>query len=364
MTMDKKDVEFFGKLSESFGPSGFEREPILLIKERYSRYADEILTDGLGSLILKKKGSSEEPRVILAGHCDEVGFIVCGLGEKGFLKFRALGGWAPITLPAHKVVVRTKKGDIIGTIVSKPPHLMTPQEKEKVPKLEDLFIDVGASSKEELEKLGIRIGDPVAPLSPFEILKIEDKELWLGKAFDDRIGAFMAMEVIKNLKESGVSHPNSVYAAATVQEEVGLRGAETTADVVNPHVGIILEVDISGDVPGVKPGEAPAKMGEGPSIVTWDKSMIPNQPLKEFVIQVAEELKIPYQLSAVSGGTDASRIHLHYKGVPSIVIGIPTRHIHSHNSILSANDVENAIKLVTEVVKRLDKETVDSFTRI
>jgi endoglucanase len=364
MTMDKEVVEFFGKLSESFGPSGFEREPIRLVKERYAKYADEILTDGLGSLILKKRGTSDEPRIILAGHCDEVGFIVCGLDEKGFLKFRALGGWAPITLPAHKVVVRTRKGDLTGVIVSKPPHLMTPQEKEKVPKLEDLFIDVGASSKEDLEKLGVRIGDPVAPQSEFEVLKIGEKEIWMGKAFDDRIGAFMAMEVIRAMKESGVSHPNSVYAAATVQEEVGLRGAETTADVVNPQVGIILEVDISGDVPGVKPGEAPAKMGAGPSIVTWDKSMIPNQPLKEFVIQVAEEMKIPYQLSAVSGGTDASRIHLHYKGVPSIVIGVTTRHIHSHNSMLSASDVENAIKLVTEVVKRLDQETVSSFTKI
>ena len=362
--MDKEVVEFFGKLSESFGPSGFEREAIRLIKERYAKYADDILTDGLGSLILKKKGTSDEPRVILAGHCDEVGFIICGLDEKGFLKFRALGGWAPITLPAHRVVVRTRKGDVIGTIVSKPPHLMTPQEKEKVPKLEDLFIDVGASSKEELEKLGIRIGDPVAPLSHFRVLKVGEKELWMGKAFDDRIGALIAMEVLRSLKESNIQHPNTVFAAATVQEEVGLRGAETTADVVNPQVGIVLEVDISGDVPGVKPGEAPAKMGAGPSIVTWDKSMIPNQPLKEFVIQVAEELKIPYQLSAVSGGTDASRIHLHYRGVPSIVIGIPTRHIHSHNSILSVSDVENAIKLVTEVVKRLDQETVSSFTKI
>ncbi len=364
MTLHKEDVEFFGELSESFGPSGFERETILLIKERYAKYADEVLTDGLGSLILKKRGNSDEPRIILAGHCDEVGFIVCDLGEKGFLKFRALGGWAPITLPAHKVRVRTRKGDLIGVIVSKPPHLMTPEEKEKVPKVEDLFIDVGASSKKELEKMGVRIGDPVAPISTFQTIKVEEKEIWMGKAFDDRIGAFIAMEVLKNLKESGDNHPNTVYAAATVQEEVGLRGAETTADVVNPQVGIVLEVDISGDVPGVKPGEAPAKMGSGPSIVTWDRSMIPNQALKEFVIEVAEELKIPYQLSAVSGGTDASRIHLHYKGVPSIVIGIPTRHIHSHNSMLCAKDVENAIKLVTEVVKRLDREKVDSFTRI
>lgn len=364
--MDPDLVDFFKRLSEAFGPSGFEREAIMMIKERYEGYADKpILTDALGSLILKKRGTSDEPRVMMAGHCDEVGFIVGSLDEKGYLTFRPLGGWAPITLPAHRVLVKGGgKHRYTGTLTSKPPHLMKPEEKKKVPGLDELYIDVGASSKEELEEMGIRIGDPVAPLSPFKELKVGRKEIWMGKAFDDRIGAFIAMEVLRKLSEEKVDHPNSVYSVATVQEEVGLRGAETAADVVNPQVGIVLEIDIAGDVPGVKPGQAPARMGGGPCILTWDRSMIPNQPLKEFVINVAEELKIPYQLSAVSGSTDAARIHLHYRGVPSIVVGVATRHIHSHNSMLNAKDVEECIHLIAEVVKRMDMDTARAFTSI
>ncbi|MGC9107685.1 MAG: peptidase M28, partial [Infirmifilum sp.] len=164
--------------------------------------------------------------------------------------------------------------------------------------------------------------------------------------------------------EHNIEHPNTYYAAATVQEEVGLRGAETVGWIVDHDIAIVTEVDIAGDVPGIKPNEAQAKMGKGPTIVTFDRSMIPNQKLKEFVIRVAEESKIPFQLSAVSGGTDAGRLHLYRGGRPSIVIGVPTRHIHSHVSIASLADVENAVKLVVELLKRLDEKTVNSFKHI
>ncbi len=290
---------------------------------------------------------------------DEVGFIVKGITEGGYLAFQTLGGWATTTLPAHRVVVRSKKGDHVGVLVSKPPHLLPPEERKKAPDMKDLYIDVGATSRDEVKEMGIRIGDPVAPLADFRTLR--GGEVWLGKAFDDRIGVFMAMEVLRQL---GSDHPNVIYAAGTVQEEVGLRGAETTADVVNPDVAIVCEVDIAGDVPGVTEREAPAKMGKGASIITWDRTMIPNQALKELAISVAEELGIPYQLSAVSGGTDGHRIHLHYRGVPTIVISVPTRHIHSHSSMLMPRDVDAAIRLISELVKRLDRETVESLTRI
>ncbi len=173
------------------------------------------------------------------------------------------------------------------------------------------------------------------------------------------------METLRRLKGNGVVHPNTVYGAATVQEEVGLRGAQTVAHLVDPDVGIVLEVDISGDVPEIKPHEAPAKMGKGPSLVTYDKTMIPNQPLKEFVIRTAKEAGIPLQLSQVAGGgTDAGRIHLNRVGCPSVVISVPTRHIHSHVGLLSLEDTENAVRLVIELVKRLDDKIVKSFTAI
>ena len=360
--MDDELVSFFSRLSESFGPSGFESEPINLIKERYSIFSESSIRDGLGSLIFKKSGETEGPKVMAAGHVDEIGFIIVSIEDNGFLKFETLGGWASTTLPAQRVIVRTKRGDHVGVITSKPPHLMTPEERNKPIEIKDLFIDVGAKNKDQVKEMGIRIGDPVAPLAPFEVLR--GGKAWLGKAFDDRVGTLVVMEVLRNLREGGVNHPNTYYAVATVQEEVGLRGAETAADVVNPDVFIAVDVDIAGDSPGITSAEAPAKMGEGVSIITWDRSMIPNFKLREFVIEVAEEENIPYQLSAVRGGTDAGRVHLHSKGVPSVVLGIPTRHIHSHSSILSPDDVEATMKLLLALIRKMDSKVVRGFQEL
>lgn len=360
--MEEEAISFFSRFSEAFGPSGFETEPLRMIKDRYSPFADEVLTDRLGSLILKKAGISERPRVMAAGHSDEIGFVVVSIEDNGFLQFQPLGGWAPITLPAQRVIIRSRKGDHVGVITSKPPHLMTPEESNKPLEMKDLYIDVGAKNKDQIREMGIKIGDPIAPLAPFEVLR--GGKAWLGKAFDDRIGVFIVMEALKKLKEEGAEHPNTYYAVSTVQEEVGLRGAETAADVVDPDVFIAVDVDIAGDSPRITSAEAPAKMGEGVSIITWDRSMIPNPRFRDFVIEVAEKENIPYQLSAVRGGTDAGRVHLHKYGVPSIVLGIPTRHIHSHSSIMSPDDVEAAIKLLIALVKKIDQDTVRGFAEI
>ena len=364
MLVDEKAIKLLKELSESFGPAGFERETARIVKRNVEPYADEISQDKLGSIIFKCQGKAERPRVLIAGHIDEVGFVISGIDEKtGFLTFNPLGGWWDQVLLTQRVVIRTQKGDILGLIAAKPPHLIPEEERKKPVEKEKMFIDIGVSSKKEAEKMGIRIGDPVTPWSPFSVIR--DGKVAMGKAFDDRIGAFIAMEVIRRLKENKINHPNTVFGAATVQEEVGLRGATTVAHVVDPDVAIILEVDIAGDVPGIKPYEAPAKMGKGPSILTFDSSMIPNQPLKNFVIKTAEEIGIPYQLSQVSrGGTDAGKIHLSRAGCPSVVISVPTRHIHSHVGLLSLEDTENAAKLTLELVKRLTSKLVGSFTII
>ena len=362
--IDEKALKLLKTLCESFGPSGFEREPARIVKNNIQSYVDEVTQDKLGSVIFKRRGETDRPRVLIAGHIDEVGFVISGIEEKtGFLTFNPIGGWWDQVLLTQRVVIRTQKGDIPGVIAAKPPHLIPQEELQKVVKKTNMFIDIGVSSKREAEETGVRIGDPVVPWSPFSI--IVNGRVAMGKAFDDRIGAFIAMEVARRLKEGNISHPNTVFGAATVQEEVGLRGATTVAHVVDPDVAIILEVDIAGDVPGIKPHEAPAKMGKGPSILTFDSSMIPNQPLKNFVIKTAEEIGIPYQLSQVSrGGTDAGKIHLSRAGCPSIVISVPTRHIHSHVGLLSLEDTENTVKLTMELVKRLNRELVHSFTTI
>ncbi|MBS7615048.1 M42 family metallopeptidase [Candidatus Bathyarchaeota archaeon] len=361
---DNKSIEFLKNMTESFGPSGFERETAGIIKQYMKPFSDEIITDKLGSIVFVAKGEKEKPRVLLAGHIDEVGFVVSGIDENtGFLTFNPVGGWWDQVLLSQKVVVRTAKGDIYGVISSKPPHLLTDEERTKVFTQDKMHIDIGATSKKEAEEAGVKIGDPIVPYSQFSL--IHDGKIAMGKAFDDRLGAFVIMESIRRIKQEKISHPNTVYGAATVQEEVGLRGAQTVAHLVNPDVGIVLEVDIAGDVPGVKPNEAPTKIGKGPSLLTYDRTMIPNQPFKEFVWKTAKDAGIPLQLSQVArGGTDAGRIHLDRAGCPSIVISVPTRHIHSHVGLFSLEDAENAVKLVIEIIKRLDMKTVENFTKI
>ena len=361
--LDEKATNIMKRMMESFGPSGFERETARIIKQYMTDYSDKILKDKLGSLIFVAEGESERPHILLAGHLDEIGFVISGIDKTGFLNFNTLGGWWDQVLLSQRVVVRTKKGNIHGVIAAKPPHLLTEEERKKVLERKDMFIDVGATSKEEAEEMGVKIGDPVVPWSPFSLIR--EGKIAMGKAFDDRIGAFIIMESIRRIKEDKIEHPNTIFGAATVQEEVGLRGAQTVSHVVDPDVGIVLEVDIAGDVPGIKPYEAPTKVGKGPTVLTYDRSMIPNQPLKEFVIETAEKAGIPLQLSQIArGGTDAGRIHLNRAGCPSAVISVPTRHIHSHVGLLGLDDVENAVRLVVELVKKLDKKTVESFTSI
>jgi len=354
-------LEFLKRVCEAVGPSGFEDEVLRMFHDYGRPFADEVVRDNLGSLIFVKRGSRERPRVLVAGHVDEVGFVVTSITKEGYVTFAPVGGWFDQVLLSQRVVIRTRKGPVVGVIASKPPHLLTPEERQRVVTIDKMFIDVGATSEEEAKALGIRVGDPVAPYSPFTV-SATGKTI-MSKALDDRLGAFIAVEAMRYIRESGIEHPNTLYAAATVQEEVGLRGATTVGWAVDHDLAIVTEVDIAGDVPGIDPRDAQAKLGKGPTIVTYDASMIPNQRLKELVIEVAEEAKIPYQLTVVAkGGTDAGRLHLYKTGRPSIVIGVPTRHIHSHVSIAHLDDIANAVKLVVELVKRLDEATVGALS--
>jgi putative aminopeptidase FrvX len=375
LKVPKMDINLLERLSNSFGPSGFELDPLRIIKDVTKDYADEFLSTKLFSLAFKKKGTSKTPRILVAGHVDEVGFAVNGF-EDGYLKFLPLGGWWDQTLLSQRVLIRTRKGELLpGIIAAKPPHVLDPEERKKLVTKDKMYIDIGCASNDEIKDLGIRLGDPIIPDTKFEILKRkrikkgddgkkEEREvtLALGKAFDDRIGAFIAVEILKQLTSD---HPNTFYGAATTQEEVGLRGARTITNLVKPHVAIALEVEIAGDVPGVPNTKAPAKMSEGVAITTYDASMIPNPNLVNFAIDVAEAEGIKYQLAqSTGGGTDAGAFHMLLEGCPSLVIGVPTRHIHSHNGILDFGDVEETIKLCKAMIQKLDKKTVKSFTEI
>lgn len=360
----QKSLDVLKTMVESFGPSGFERETSRIIKDFMEPYCDTLISDKLGTIAYVAKGTVEQPRVLLAGHIDEVGFVVSGIDEKtGFLTFNTLGGWWSQVLIGQRVVVRTNKGDLYGVIAAKPPHLLSDDERKKVVEIKNMYLDIGVSSKEAALDVGVQIGDPVVPWSPFTLL--HGKTIAMGKAFDDRIGAFVIMEAIRRINQNEIPHPNTVYGAATVQEEVGLRGAQTIANLIDPDVAFVLEVDIAGDVPGIKPPDAPSKLGKGPALLTFDRSMIPNQPLKEFVMKTAEAANIPIQLSHTPrGGTDAGRIHLNRAGCPSVVIGVPTRHIHSHVGLLNLHDVDTTVRLLIEILKKIDGKSVDSFTAL
>jgi endoglucanase len=214
----------------------------------------------------------------------------------------------------------------------------------------DMYIDVGASNETEArETLGIRPGDPIVPDSPFRLMA--NPRLAMAKAWDDRVGCALVVDTLRQLKSLG--HPNTVYGVGTVQEEVGLRGARTSVDVVA----------IAGDTPGVKPEEAAEKLGKGPSILVYDGSMIPNRRLRDLTVEAAEAEGIPYQFGMVAGGgTDAGAIHVYAGGVPSLVIGVPCRYIHSHTGIIHLDDYDNAVRLLTAVIRRLDQQATERLT--
>jgi endoglucanase len=361
--MDPDQVDLLKRLTESFGPSGFERETASVVKEEMEGVADSCRVNKLGSVLFERRGTSDAPKVLVAAHIDEVGFCVTGIDDTGFLSFTPLGGWFDQVLLGQRVTVRTRNYDLEGVIAATPPHLLSEEKRKKVVKQEDMYIDIGTSSRKESEDLGVRTGDPVTPKSDLSL--IHRGKIAMGKAFDDRIGTFVAMEAVKRLKAEKVSHPNTVIGAATTQEEIGARGARTVAHDVEPDVCLVVEADVSGDVPGCSDKTAPAKMGNGAAILTYDRSMVPNQPLKDFVISAAEEEKIPHQLSIITkGGTDAGAIHVSGSGCPSLVIGVPTRHIHSHVGLLSLADVDAVCRLVIACITRLDRDTVDSFTAL
>ena len=346
------------ELTEAHGISGYEA-PVRAIVRQHLEPLGKLTQDKLGSVVCVKEGSAEGPRVMLAGHMDEIGFMVKHITKEGYLKFLQLGGWFDQGLLGQRVIIKTRKGDVVGVIGCKPPHLIAPEERSKVVEKKDMFIDIGATSKEDVEAAGVRVGDPVVPRADF--VKLANGKTYLSKAFDDRVGTALVISALQNLQDG--AHPNTVYGAATVQEEVGLRGAKTSVWLAEPDVAIILESDIAGDVPGIAPEVSDVKLGAGPSILMYDGSMIPNGKFRDFVIDTAAEIGVPVQLSYVErGGTDGGAIHTHKTGVPTIVLGVAARHIHSHGAIIHRDDYDNAVRLLTEVIRRLDAAKVAEFT--
>lgn len=341
------DLEFLTKLSNAFGPPGFEDEVRDLLKIEFEKFADEVKVDNLGNLIGYIHGSEELPKIMVTAHMDEVGFLITNISDKGFLYFHLLGGIVAQIIPGQIVKVKGKSGYVFGIVGSTPPHITPLERRDKVPPLEDMYIDVGAVNLDEVKSKGLDVGCPA-------VFHVEFMNLGLGyimgKAFDDRIGCFILVELLKKLKDSRFN----VVVVATVQEEVGLRGARTAAWIVNPDYAIAIEGTFAADTPDVKSHQIPSYLKRGPVLTIADAGMIAHPKVLKVLLETAEKNSIPYQFKRVpSGSTDAAAIHLTRGGVPSGVIAVPCRYIHGSAAIANVNDIEATLNLALKSIENL-----------
>jgi endoglucanase len=341
-------------LSEAPGVSGYE-EPAAQVFMKFLRpYCDELQRDNLGGVIAVKKGTAASPRVMIDAHLDEIGFMVKRLDENGFVKFFPLGWNFSQQLLDRRVIIHTRKGPVPGVMNTGPDV-----KEEVLIKREEMWIDVGVSNREEAEALGLQPGDPVTHDSKFALMA--NRKFLLGKAWDDRIGLGVIVGVLKNLAQE--KHPNTVLGTGAVQEEITLAGAKTIVEAVKPDVAITLDIDVTSDLPAHTSADyAQPALGQGVVIILHTAEMLPHVKLRQWVQSLADELKIPYQfMLEEGGGTDAGPIHKWNLGVPTLDLVISQRYYHSAHGLVHRDDYESAVRLITEVVKRLDQAKLEEL---
>jgi endoglucanase len=333
------------RLVEAPSISGFEKNIRDLMTKELKPYVDEIKIDKIGNLICRKGTGS--PKIMLAAHMDELGLMVKYIDEKGFIRFEPIGGWDSKILLAQKFKIHGSKGPVVGVIGSKPIHLQEKEEVNKPVKISEMFIDIGAKNKKEVENMGIRIGDFITIYREFD--KLLGSRV-TGYGFDDRVGCLELIEIMKNLNK--MKFKGTVYAVGTVKEEIGLVGVRGPTFAINPDIVIALDVTIAGDTPELKQFESPIELDKGPVLVIKDAISILQTEIKKWVEEVAKINKIKIQYDVMSGGaTDASITSVIREGIPSVSILVPSRYIHTPTEIISMNDVKGVITLVTELVK-------------
>ncbi len=336
------------KLCNAHGISGYEDEVRELIRSELEGVADELRVDRMGNLIAVRRG--DEKKVMLAAHMDEIGFMVKHIEEKGFLRITPIGGWFSQTVLNQRAFVHTKNGKIRGVFGCKPPHIMKDEERKKVVKIEDMFIDIGAESREDAENMGVEVGSPVT--MDRELSGLGENRI-TGKAIDDRAGVSAVVEVFKQAECEA-----TLYAVFTVQEEVGLKGARTSAFSINPDLAIAVDVCVATDFPGVNVNQE-INLGKGPAITVADASgrgLIAHRNVLKLLRETAEKNGIPYQLEVGEGGTtDATAIHLTRQGVPSGVVSIPARYIHTPVEVIDMRDYRNTVELLVKSLERCEK---------
>ena len=337
------------RIIEAAGISGYEKEIAHIMCNELKKSCDEVKVDSFGNVIARKGRGKK--KIMLAAHMDEIGFMVKHITKEGYIHFIKVGGIDDRVLPAQRVVIKAKKGDCVGVIGTKPPYLQKDEDKKQPLKYEDMFIDIGCSSIEEAKKR-VEVGD-VAIFEPNS--GVLNGKLYYGKAVDDRIGCYALIKIMEKLKVDA-----EIYAVATGQEEVGLKGARTAAFNVSPDYAIVIDTTIAGDTPLITERESSLKLGEGVAITIIEASgrgVIVNEKIKDLLMDTARKNKIKYQVDVIDGGvTDGAMIYMNKEGVPTGVLSIPTRYIHSPTGVFHIDDLDSAAKLTIKAIEQLAKQ--------
>ncbi|GAS71961.1 aminopeptidase [Citrobacter werkmanii] len=348
------NIELLQQLCEASAVSGDEQEVRSVLINALESGVDEITFDGLGSFVARK--GERGPKVAIVGHMDEVGFMVTHIDEGGFIRFTTIGGWWNQSMLNHRVTVRTRAGaKIPGVIGSVAPHALTEKQKQQPFSFDEMFIDIGANSREEVEKQGVAVGDFISPEANFA--RWGDDKI-VGKALDNRVGCALMAELLQ-----AVDNPEIIlYGVGSVEEEVGLRGAQTSAEHIKPDVVIVLDTAVAGDVPGIDSIKYPLKLGDGPGLMLFDKRYFPNQRLVAALKESAKRSGAPLQFCTMkTGATDGGRYNVMGGGRPVAALCLPTRYLHANSGMISAKDYDALFTLVRDLLVSLTADNVKAF---
>lgn len=347
-----RTLELLRQLADAPGPPGFEEPVRKIMVDAMKPYVSSIRFDGLGSIIATQ--GTAGPRVMVDAHMDELGGVIRRVTPRGLLTMQMLGGWLDQALVDQRWIILGSKGPVRAVTGIRDIHYVPTEERNRVYPRDSLFLDVGATSETGVRDLGIGPGDPVVPDAPFAVMNGTD--FYLGKGWDDRVGCAVVIEVMRRL--AARPHPNQILYAITTQEEVGLRGARTAAEVIKPEIGIAIEAGVTGDV-GAKPEESQEHLGRGPGIFLYNSSELPNRKFVKYVRDTAAALKLPLQLDLVTGyGDDSAEIQKSNGGVPTVCLLVPVRYTHAHNGIMNRKDFDQTVDLLVEMLVHLDATAV------
>ena len=349
-------ADLMRRLTEAPGPSAFEEEVRRIVVEEFTALGAAVSFDGLGSVHATLRDDADGPTVMVTAHMDEVGLMVQHVTADGFIRVKNLGGFLGHAFPDQRWTILGSNGPVLALSGLPTVHVSTQAQRSQVWSVDQVFLDVGAASREEVDAMGIRPGDGIAPWSPFTVLP---NERYAAKGWDDRVGLAVMIAAARQIEAEGIDLPARVVWVATTQEEIGLRGAQTAVDMAAPDIGISIEAGVSADYPGISPIQAQERLGAGPGIFLLDSSMVPNRKFRDFFFQVADDVGVPLQPDVLTGyGEDGAEIQRYDTGRPSVNMTVPTRYLHTHTGIIQRSDFDQAVALLIAVLRRLDQPTV------